>query len=133
MPSRSRAVASTPGLPQYPISPAPTSTPLDADPDGLDEDSGVGAAGDEQLTPSNTLSARTIRQIRLIFRATPATAYLFWRYFSNHSTISRLTRFAFEPKNPCPAPSTVESLDATPSLISASYIDFPCVYGTVLS
>src|SRR4029450_13796753 len=125
MPSRSRAVASTPGLPQYPISPAPTSTPLGADPDGLDEDSLVGAAGDEQLTPSNTLSARTMRQIRLIFRA--ATTYLFWRHFSNHSTISRLTRFAFEPKNPCPAPSTVKSLDATPSFISASYISFPCM------
>src|SRR4029450_4185636 len=108
MPSRSRAVASTPGLPQYPISPAPTSTPLGADPDGLDEDSLVGAAGDEQLTPSNTLSARTIREIGLQEskkRRVNATTYLFWRYFSNHSTISRLTRFAFEPKNPCPAPS----------------------------
>src|SRR5262245_15529648 len=65
MPSSSRAVASTPGLPQYPISPAPTSTPLGADPDGIDEDWVVGAAGDEQLTASNTLRAGTIRQIRL--------------------------------------------------------------------
>src|SRR4029450_1743825 len=65
MPSRSRAVASTPGLPQYPISPAPTSTPLGADPDGLDEYSPVGPTGGEQLISSNTLRARTIRQIRL--------------------------------------------------------------------
>src|SRR4029453_12893763 len=82
--STSRPVASTPGLPQYPISPAPTSTPLGADPGVINDESAVGAAGDEQLIPCNRVRARTIRQIRRKER--------FWRN-------ERTTRRSIQPRS----------------------------------